>query len=82
MDVTNDGKDGFDPKCIHWRHVCDVCNEHPIVWYQYHATNVPNFDLCQSCEMACEILNVEFEMAQDGEFVVGRGEDSGLLLDQ
>lgn len=67
---SDDGEHRFDPKFVHWRHVCDVCNVTPIVRYRYHATNIPNFDLCQSCEMACELLDVEFELAQHGELVV------------
>lgn len=41
----------FDSKFIHARHTCDGCGTSPIVGFRYHATNVPDFDLCSSCMM-------------------------------
>ena len=34
---------------IHGRHTCDSCSKKPIVGTRYHATNISNFDVCQSC---------------------------------
>mmetsp|Transcript_3254 Transcript_3254/g.4445 ORF Transcript_3254/g.4445 Transcript_3254/m.4445 type:complete len:769 (-) Transcript_3254:916-3222(-) len=41
----------FDSNFIHARHTCDGCGTSPIVGFRYHATNVPDFDLCSSCMM-------------------------------
>jgi len=40
-----DPKDGF----IHGRHTCDSCLVTPIVGKRYHATNLPDHDLCEKC---------------------------------
>eukprot|EP00533_Pseudo-nitzschia_delicatissima_P003427 CAMPEP_0116090430 /NCGR_PEP_ID=MMETSP0327-20121206/6973_1 /TAXON_ID=44447 /ORGANISM="Pseudo-nitzschia delicatissima, Strain B596" /LENGTH=792 /DNA_ID=CAMNT_0003581725 /DNA_START=72 /DNA_END=2450 /DNA_ORIENTATION=+ len=34
---------------IHGRHTCDGCLTTPIVGKRYHATNLPDYDLCQKC---------------------------------
>ena len=34
---------------IHGRHTCDGCLVTPIVGIRYHATNIPDYDLCQKC---------------------------------
>jgi len=34
---------------IHARHTCDGCQKTPIVGTRYHATKIPDFDLCATC---------------------------------
>ena len=34
---------------IHGRHTCDGCLTTPIIGKRYHATNLPDYDLCQKC---------------------------------
>eukprot|EP00533_Pseudo-nitzschia_delicatissima_P014801 CAMPEP_0197262966 /NCGR_PEP_ID=MMETSP1432-20130617/824_1 /TAXON_ID=44447 /ORGANISM="Pseudo-nitzschia delicatissima, Strain UNC1205" /LENGTH=836 /DNA_ID=CAMNT_0042727345 /DNA_START=24 /DNA_END=2534 /DNA_ORIENTATION=- len=34
---------------IHGRHTCDGCLTTPIVGKRYHATNLPDYDVCQKC---------------------------------
>jgi Zinc finger, ZZ type/PB1 domain len=34
---------------IHGRHTCDACLETPIVGKRYHAVNIPDYDLCETC---------------------------------
>ena len=34
---------------IHARHTCDGCSKSPIVGTRYHATKIPDFDLCGTC---------------------------------
>jgi hypothetical protein len=35
---------------IHGRHTCDNCLTTPIVGGRYHAIDLPDFDLCQTCK--------------------------------
>lgn len=39
----------FDKHFIHGRHTCDGCYVSPILGLRYHATNLPDYDLCQGC---------------------------------
>merc|ERR1711976_1038446 len=39
----------FDKHFIHGRHTCDGCYVSPILGIRYHATNLPDYDLCQGC---------------------------------
>mmetsp|Transcript_28335 Transcript_28335/g.58858 ORF Transcript_28335/g.58858 Transcript_28335/m.58858 type:complete len:834 (+) Transcript_28335:345-2846(+) len=34
---------------IHARHTCDGCSKTPIIGTRYHATKIPDFDLCETC---------------------------------
>ena len=34
---------------IHARHTCDGCSKTPIIGTRYHATKIPDFDLCGVC---------------------------------
>lgn len=38
-----------DKPFIHGRHTCDGCLTTPIIGKRYHATNLPDYDLCQKC---------------------------------
>lgn len=40
----------FDPAFCHTRHECDGCSVSPIIGFRYRATNIPNYDLCQTCK--------------------------------
>ncbi len=34
---------------IHARHTCDGCQKSPIIGTRFHATKIPDFDLCATC---------------------------------
>jgi len=34
---------------VHERHTCDGCLTTPIIGKRYHSTNIPDYDLCQTC---------------------------------
>lgn len=55
----------FDPNFVHSRHTCDGCSN-PIIGYRYHATNIPDFDLCLPCKSKCILPDISFIQAQDG----------------
>lgn len=56
----------FDIKFIHGRHTCDGCLVTPIVGFRYHATNLPDYDLCQHCVIKKkDENNVIFEPVQN-----------------
>lgn len=53
---------------IHGRHTCDGCLTTPIVGKRYHATNLPDYDLCQKCfgnYKGSEIKYEPVELRQD-----------------
>jgi len=56
----------FDPNFVHVRHTCDGCGTSPILGYRYHATNIPDFDLCLPCKTKCILPDISFIQAQDG----------------
>jgi hypothetical protein len=43
------GPMNLDAGFVHGRHSCDGCKASPIIGIRYHATNIPNFDLCGNC---------------------------------
>jgi len=67
-------KKTFDPNFVHHRHTCDRCDVSPIVGYRYHATNVPNFDFCQTCmdkNVSDAIRFEQVEQQYDRKYEVG-----------
>eukprot|EP00568_Trieres_chinensis_P005705 CAMPEP_0183290578 /NCGR_PEP_ID=MMETSP0160_2-20130417/206_1 /TAXON_ID=2839 ORGANISM="Odontella Sinensis, Strain Grunow 1884" /NCGR_SAMPLE_ID=MMETSP0160_2 /ASSEMBLY_ACC=CAM_ASM_000250 /LENGTH=748 /DNA_ID=CAMNT_0025451209 /DNA_START=98 /DNA_END=2344 /DNA_ORIENTATION=+ len=56
--------EGFDPKFIHGRHTCDGCLCTPIIGIRYHATNLPDYDLCQNCIGNYQGNSIEFEPSE------------------
>lgn len=59
---------GCSPDFIHGHHTCDGCQTKPIIGIRYHATNVPDFDLCQSCMKGHTNHSIQFcptEFARD-----------------
>mmetsp|Transcript_15009 Transcript_15009/g.22903 ORF Transcript_15009/g.22903 Transcript_15009/m.22903 type:complete len:546 (-) Transcript_15009:1216-2853(-) len=50
---------------IHGRHTCDGCLYSPIIGPRYHATNMPDYDLCSKCwkkydgEIKFEVIELE-----------------------
>ena len=46
---------------IHGRHTCDSCLVTPIVGKRFHATNLPDYDLCQKCHENYKGVEVKFE---------------------
>mmetsp|Transcript_15070 Transcript_15070/g.22198 ORF Transcript_15070/g.22198 Transcript_15070/m.22198 type:complete len:1003 (-) Transcript_15070:283-3291(-) len=51
----------LNPEFIHGRHTCDGCMMNPIVGIRYHATNLRDYDLCQSCKNAYTGSDITFE---------------------
>lgn len=46
---------------IHARHTCDGCQKTPIIGTRYHATKIPNFDLCMTCFEKYEGDDLDFK---------------------
>lgn len=46
---------------IHARHTCDGCQKTPIVGTRYHATKIPDFDLCSACFKKYEGDDLDFK---------------------
>jgi hypothetical protein len=51
---------------VHRRHTCDRCLATPIVGTRYHATNLPDYDLCGKCHAQYNGSEITFA-AIDGE---------------
>lgn len=54
---------------IHARHTCDGCQKSPIVGTRYHATKIPDFDLCKSCYEKYEGDDLDFKPEVQGKFI-------------
>lgn len=55
-------KDPDDPKpFIHGRHTCDGCLTTPIIGKRYHATNLPDYDVCSKCFGNVKGSEIKFE---------------------
>jgi hypothetical protein len=46
---------------IHARHTCDGCSKNPIIGTRYHATKIPDFDLCEACFAKYEGEDLDFK---------------------
>lgn len=46
---------------IHARHTCDGCSKSPIIGARYHATKIPDFDLCGACFEKYEGEDLDFK---------------------
>jgi hypothetical protein len=57
---------------IHGRHTCDVCLTTPIIGQRFHATNVPDYDLCSNCHANYQGKNKEitFEAMELGVYIL------------
>jgi hypothetical protein len=51
---------------IHGRHTCDNCLTTPIVGRRYHAIDLPDFDLCQTCKDNYQGPETRFEEVELG----------------
>ena len=60
--------EGFGANFIHSRHTCDGCGTSPICGYRWHATNIPNYDLCHKCKSKTVATDVFFQLAQHSKF--------------
>ena len=49
---------------IHGRHTCDGCLCTPIIGNRFHATNLPDYDLCSRCRDNYKGTEIVFEAAQ------------------
>lgn len=57
---------------IHARHTCDGCQKSPIVGTRYHATKIPDFDLCMSCYEKYEGEDLDFKPEVQGKLYHSR----------
>lgn len=55
---------------VHFRHTCDKCSVSPIVGTRYHATNLPDYDLCAECMSKNTTEDIKFEPEELGTFVL------------
>lgn len=46
---------------VHARHTCDGCSKSPIIGTRYHATKIPDFDLCGTCFKKYEGEDLDFK---------------------
>ena len=65
-DDTPPGKEEAPLPFIHGRHTCDRCLCTPIVGDRFHATNLPDYDLCGKCKESYKGDEIQFELAQLG----------------
>lgn len=56
---------------IHGRHTCDSCLTTPIVGKRFHAINMPDYDLCESCKDSYTGRAIIFEEAELGMYLIG-----------
>jgi len=49
---------------IHGRHTCDSCLMSPIIGPRYHATNLPDYDLCSKCFPNYSGKEIKFEAVE------------------
>lgn len=66
-DEVNEGLDHQrvkDLPFIHGRHTCDGCLCTPIIGTRYHATNLPDYDLCAACRGNYKGTEIHFEEQQ------------------
>ena len=49
------------PFFIHARHTCDGCSRTPIIGTRFHATKIPDFDLCNACFNKYEGEDLDFK---------------------
>lgn len=61
---SDEAEDKAVRQFIHGRHTCDSCLVTPIVGKRFHATNLPDYDLCQSCHDNYTGTEVKFEEAE------------------
>lgn len=52
---------------VHARHTCDGCSKSPIIGTRYHATKIPDFDLCATCYEKYEGEDLDFKPDVHGE---------------
>lgn len=53
---------------IHGRHTCDRCLCTPIIGERFHATNLPDYDLCAKCKEGYKGEEIQFESVELGKF--------------
>ena len=51
---------------IHGRHTCDGCLTTPIVGKRFHAVNLPDYDLCETCNTNYKGSEIKFEEVELG----------------
>merc|ERR1712232_263326 len=49
---------------IHGRHTCDICLVTPIIGKRFHATNLPDYDLCEKCKNNYDGHEIKFEAVE------------------
>lgn len=61
------GDNGATP-FVHGRHTCDLCGVTPIIGKRYHATNLPDYDLCEKCRDDYKGEEIKFVAVELGEY--------------
>lgn len=70
VEPTKDGKPPAAERVfIHGRHTCDRCLSTPIVGKRFHATNLPDYDLCEKCMDGYKGTEIQFEAVELGTYV-------------
>jgi Zinc finger, ZZ type len=57
-----------EPPFIHGRHTCDQCLTTPVIGKRFHALNLPDYDLCESCYGNYKGTEIVFEDVRLGKF--------------
>jgi hypothetical protein len=65
-DATSPSPSVSPPTFIHGRHTCDSCLVSPIVGKRYHATNLPDYDVCEVCFENYQGEEIKFEAVEHG----------------
>jgi hypothetical protein len=65
-DATSPPPSASPPTFIHGRHTCDSCLVSPIVGKRYHATNLPDYDVCEVCFENYQGEEIKFEAVEHG----------------
>merc|ERR1712232_1005664 len=61
---STEQKEEDEEPFIHGGHTCDSCLATPIVGKRFHATNLPNFDLCEKCKNNYKDEDIKFEVVE------------------
>lgn len=68
--MTNTPEPEEESTFIHGRHTCDACLTTPIVGLRYHATNLPDYDLCAKCRPNYKGNEIQFEAVELGKLTI------------
>jgi len=66
----NEPKEETPRPFIHGRHTCDRCLCTPIIGDRFHATNLPDYDLCGKCKEGYKGDEIQFECVVLGTSII------------